>query len=173
MSFFTNLRAERLIADIKAVGDADDPAARRSFDKLVKLGPPAIPRIIDALANADKTETAGFVSVLAGLLDNKTLPLVVAGLGEGNQRTVAALTWALSSGRGYSPQLLLGMLDDPALPKAPLVSAIAAQKSRLGARDVLKHAYSQEPAEKAALFRVVADIADESLVPELLSRLEG
>jgi len=27
---------------------------------------------------------------------------------------------------------------------------------------VLKHAYSQEPAEKAALFRVVADIADES-----------
>ena len=97
MSFFTNLRAERLIADIKAVGDADDPAARRSFDKLVKLGPPAIPRIIDALANADKHETAGFVGVLASLLDNKTLPTVVAGLNDGNQRTVAAITWALSS----------------------------------------------------------------------------
>ena len=55
--------------------------------------------------------------MLASLLDNKTLPLVVAGLGDGNQRTVAAITWALSSARGYSPQLLLGMLDDPALPK--------------------------------------------------------
>ena len=76
MSFFTNLRAERLIADIKAAGDADDDAARRSFEKLGKLGPSAIPRIIDALANADKNETAGFVGVLASLLDNTTLPVV-------------------------------------------------------------------------------------------------
>jgi serine/threonine-protein kinase len=173
MSFFTNLRAERLIADIKAAGGADDDAARRSFEKLGKLGASAIPRIIDALANADKHETAGFVGVLASLLDNKTLPTVAAGLNDGNQRTVAALTWALSSARGYSPQLLLGLLDDKSVPKGPLVSAIAAQKSRLAARDVLKHAYNQEPAEKAALFRVVADIADESLVPELVSRLEG
>ena len=173
MSFFTNLRAERLIADIKAAGGADDDAARRSFEKLGQLGASAIPRIIDALANADKNETAGFVGVLASLLDNKTLPTVAAGLNDGNQRTVAALTWALSSARGYSPQLLLGLLDDKSIPKGPLVSAIAAQKSRLAARDVLKHAYNQEPAEKAALFRVVADIADESLVPELVSRLEG
>jgi eukaryotic-like serine/threonine-protein kinase len=142
MSFFTNLRAERLIADIKAAGDADDDAARRSFEKLGKLGPSAIPRIIDALANADKHETAGFVGVLASLLDNKTLPAVVAGLNEGNQRTVAAITWALSSARGYSPQLLLAMLDDKSVPKGPLVSAIAAQKSRLAAREVLKHAYN-------------------------------
>ena len=142
MSFFTNLRAERIIADIKAAGGTDDEAARRSFEKLGKLGASAIPRIIDALANADKNETAGFVSVLASLLDNKTLPAVVAGLSDGNQRTVASITWALSSSRGYTPQLLLGMLDDPAVPKAPLVSAIAAQKARLAARDVLKHAYS-------------------------------
>ena len=171
MSFFTNLRAERLIADIKAAGDADDDAARRSFEKLGKLGPSAIPRIIDALANADKNETAGFVGVLASLLDNKTLPIVVAGMNEGNQRTVAAITWALSSARGYSPQLLLGLLDDKSVPKGPLVGAIAAQKSRLAAREVLKHAYNQEPAEKAALFRVVAEIADDSLVPDLMSRL--
>ena len=173
MSFFTNLRAERLIADIKAAGDSADPAARKSFEKLGKLGPSAIPRIIDALANADKSETAGFVGVLSSLLDNKTLPAVVAGLNDGNQRTVAAITWALSTGRGYNPQLLLAMLDDPATAKGPLVSAIAAQKSRLSARDVLTHAYNQEPAEKAALFRVVAEIADASLVPELVSRLEG
>ncbi len=86
---------------------------------------------------------------------------------------MAAITWALSSSRGYSPQLLLGMLEDPAVPKGPIVSALAAHKTRLGAREVLKHAYSQEPAEKAALFRIVADIADASLVPELVSRLEG
>jgi serine/threonine-protein kinase len=173
MSFFTNLRAERLIAEVKAAGGADAPDARKSIEKLGRLGPSAIPRIVDALANADKQETAAFVGVLASLLDNKSLPALVAGLNDGNQRTMAAITWALSSARGYSPQLLLGMLEDPAVPKGPLVSALAAHKTRLGAREVLKHAYSQEPAEKAALFRIVADIADASLIPELVSRLEG
>jgi serine/threonine-protein kinase len=173
MSFFSNMRAERLIAEVKAAGDADAPAARKAIEKLGQLGASAIPRIVDALANADKQETAAFVGVLASLLDNKSLPAVVAGLNDGNQRTVAAITWALSSSRGYSPQLLLGMLDDPTVPKAPIVSALGAHKARLGAREVLKHAYSQEPAEKAALFRIIADIADASLVPELVSRLEG
>jgi len=173
MSFITNLRAERLIAAIKAAGSPDAPAAVRSYEKLAALGPSAIPRIIDALASADNQETVGFVAVLGALLDNKSLPAVAAGLVDGNQRAVTAVTTALSAGREYNPHLLLTMLDDPAMPKGPLVTAIAAQKSRLNPREVLKHAYGQEPAEKAALFRIVAEIADASLVPELLSRVEG
>jgi eukaryotic-like serine/threonine-protein kinase len=173
MSFITNLRAERLIAAIKAAGSADSPAAVSSFEKLAALGPPAIPRIIDALANADNQETAGFVAVLAALLDNKSLAAVAAGLVDGNQRTVTAVTTALASGRNYNPHMLLTLLDDPGMPKGPLVTVITAQKSRLNPREILKHAYSQEPAEKAALFRIVAEVADASLIPELLSRLEG
>ncbi|MGB5102949.1 MAG: HEAT repeat domain-containing protein [Steroidobacteraceae bacterium] len=173
MSFFTNIRADRLIAEIKATGDGEGSDARKNLEKLAKLGPSAIPRIIDALANADRSETAGFVSVLASMLDNKTLPLVIAGLADGNQRTVSAITAALSTGRGYSPQLLLGMLDNPASPKGPIVAVLGAQKARLNAREVLMRAYNQEPAEKAALFRIVSDIADASIVPELLSRIDG
>src|SRR5512134_182437 len=172
MSFFTHMRADRLIAEIKATGGSDNTEARKTLEKLAKLGPSAIPRVIDALANADRNETAGFVGVLANLLDNKTLPQVVAGLADGNQRTVSAVTAALSTARGYSPQLLLGMLDDPKTPKGPIVSVLTAQKARLNAREVLTRAYGQEPAEKAALFRIVSDIADESIVPELLSRVD-
>jgi len=173
MSFIANLRAERLIASIRAAGEPDAEEATKSFEKLARLGPSAIPRILDALATADNRETAGFVAVLTALLDNRSLAAIAAGLRDGNQRTVAAVTTALANGRGYNPQLLLSMLEDPAVPKGPLVTAIGAQKSRLAARDILKHAYAQEPAEKAALFRIVADVADPSLLPELLSRLEG
>ncbi len=173
MSFFSNMRAERLIADLKSADDADGTRARKAIEKLGKLGPAAIPRVIDALANADKQETAALVGILASNLDNKGFPLVAAGLSDGNQRTVSALTWALSTGRNYAPQLLYPLLDDPAMPKAAVVGILAAQKSRLNARDLLKHAYNQQPAEKAALFRIIGEIADESLLPELLSRLEG
>jgi serine/threonine-protein kinase len=172
MSFFTNIRAERLIAEIKATGDGGGDTAK-SLEKLARLGQSAIPKIIDALANADREETAGFVSVLATLIDNKSLPIVVTALADGNQRTAASLVAALSASRGYSPTMLLPMLDDPAMPRGPIVSILAAQKSRLSARDLLTRAYNQEPTEKAALFRIISEIADASLVPDLLSRLEG
>jgi len=171
MSFITNLRADRLIADIKAVEAGEDP--RGLLEKLARLGPAAIPRVIDALANADKQETAGFVAVLTALLDNKSFPTIAAGLADGNQRTVAALTAALANSQRYAPSMLLGLLDRPDMPKATVVGIMAAQKSRLNARDVLLRSYNQDVAEKAAMFRIVADIADESLLPELLSRLEG
>ena len=171
MSFFTNMRADRLIAEIKAAGGVD--SHRASLESLTRLGPPVIPRVLDALASADKQETTGFVAVLTALLDNKSFPVVAAGLVDGNQRTVAGAAGALSSSRNYTANLLLGLLDQPAMPKGTIVGVLTAQKARLNARDVLQRAYSLDAAEKAAMFRIVADIADESIVPEMLSRLEG
>ena len=100
MSFLTNLRADRLIADIKAAGGSGDADPSKALEKLSKLGASAIPRIVDALATADRQETAGFVNVLASLIDNKSLPIVITGLSEGNQRASSAIVAALSAARG-------------------------------------------------------------------------
>ena len=80
MSFITNLRADRLIAEIKATDQTGQTDNAKALEKLAKLGPSAIPRIIDALASAGKQETAGFVSVLSALLDYRTFPSIAAGL---------------------------------------------------------------------------------------------
>ncbi|HVN43107.1 MAG TPA: HEAT repeat domain-containing protein [Steroidobacteraceae bacterium] len=173
MSFITNLRADRLIADIKSAGQSDPAEGRKALVKLAKLGPSVIPRVIDSLANADKQETAGFVSVLTALLDNKTFPLIAEGLTDGNQRTVAAVTWALSSGKNYSLAWLYGLFEDPRVSKSAVLSILASRKQQLSARDLLQRAYNLEPADKATAFRLIGEIADESLVPELLSRLGG
>ena len=119
MSFFTNLRADRLIAEIKAAEDSD--SHKSSLEKLVRLGASAIPRILDALASADNRETAGFVAVLTALLDNKSFPAVASGLTQGNQRTVAGAATALSNSRNYPANLLFGLLDQPAMPKGTVV----------------------------------------------------
>jgi len=173
MSFFTNIRADRLIAEIKATEETAAVGGTRMLEKLAKLGPSAIPRIIDALANADKQEAAGFVSVLSSLLDNRTFHAVAEGLTDGNQRAVAGVSMALSTGQNFQASLLYPLLDNPRMPKSQVVSILAAQKSRLNARELLQRSYAQEPAEKAAMFRIVSEIADETLVPELISRLEG
>lgn len=173
MSLFTNFRADRLIAEIKAA-DWEDPAeGRRTLEKLVQLGPGAIPRVIDALATADKRETVGYVAVLSALLDNRSFAAISEGLQDGNARTAAGVTAALSRSSKYSPQLLFSLLDNPAIPKGAVISILAAQKDRLNARDLLQRAYTLEPAEKAAMFRIVDELADETLVPDLVGRLEG
>ena len=40
-------------------------------------------------------------------------------------------------------------------------------------RELLTAAYAQEPNEKAALFRIIGEVADEPALPELLGRLQG
>jgi serine/threonine-protein kinase len=173
MSFFADLRAERLIAEIRNIGDPLHPDAQRAFQKLAKIGAGAIPKILEAIMVADKKETASLVEILSQLADNKTFPIIAQGMVDGSARTVAAVGWALTSSRNYSPTLLIELLARDEMPKPAVLDIIAAQKSRFSVRDLLQHAYSQEANEKAALFRIIAELADESNVPELISRIEG
>jgi len=173
MGFFSNFRADRLIAEIRDSGDLDSPRARQGLEKLKGLGPAAIKPIVGALAGADKRETAAFVDVLAALVDNKTFPLLAQAMVEENARAVSGIAWALSSSRNYSPSLLLDLLSQPGVPRPALLSVIGAQRDRIPLRELLTAAYQQDAAEKAGLFRIISEVADEGAVDELLARVEG
>jgi len=173
MSFFSDLRAERLIEEIRSIGDPDNVEAKKAFAKLAKLGTGAIPKILDALATADKKETVAYVEILTQFVDNKTFPDFAAGLNESNPRGAQAIKWALTSSRNYTTSQLFDLLAKPDSPKAVVLDIIAAQKSRITVREILNHAYSQEANEKAALFRIIGDIADDNSVPDLIARVEG
>jgi HEAT repeat protein/tRNA A-37 threonylcarbamoyl transferase component Bud32 len=173
MSFFSDLRAERLIAEIRGIGDPLHPDSQKALQKLVKIGPGAIPKILDALAVADRKETACYVEVLSQLIDNKSFPILAQGMVECSPRTLAAIGQALTASRNYSASLLLELLGREDMPKPVILEVIAAQKGRYTVRDLLQHAYNQEANEKAALFRLIGEMADESALPELISRIEG
>jgi HEAT repeat protein/tRNA A-37 threonylcarbamoyl transferase component Bud32 len=173
MSFFADLRADRLIEEIRGIGDPMKPEAQKALAKLAKLGTGAIPKILDAVAVADKKETVAYVEILTQFVDNKTFADFAACLKEGNPRGVQAIAWALTSSRNYNPMLLLELLTQPDTPKAVVLDIINAQRARIPVRDMLNNAYTQEGNEKAALFRIIGEIADESALPDLLARVEG
>ena len=160
MSFFSDLKAERLIAEIRGIGDPLHPQAQQAFQKLAKIGPGAIPKILDALAVADKKEAGSYVEILTQLVDSKTFPILVQGLSDGSPRTIAAVSWALTASHNYPPALLIELLGREDISKPAVLEIIAAQKQRFSVRDLLQHAYSQEANEKAALFRIIGDLAD-------------
>jgi HEAT repeat protein/tRNA A-37 threonylcarbamoyl transferase component Bud32 len=173
MGFFSNFRADRLIAEVRDSGDPESPRARKALEKLKGLGGSAIQPIVGALAGADKRETAAFVDVLSALVDNKTFPVLAQAMVEENARAVSGIAWALSSSRNYSPSLLLDLLSEPGMPRPALLSVIGAQRDRIPLRDLLTAAYQQDAAEKAALFRIISEVADVGAVDELLARVEG
>jgi serine/threonine-protein kinase len=113
------------------------------------------------------------VDVLSTLVTNKTFPQFVQGLSEGGPRIAAGIAWALTSSSNYSPGLLLEALNVKGISKSALMDVIHAQRHRFNMRELLKAAYAQEANEKAALFRIIGEIADPASLTELTSRLEG
>jgi eukaryotic-like serine/threonine-protein kinase len=173
MSFFTNFRADRLITEIRSSTNPASPATQRAVAKLKGLGPGALEPIFGALPDADKNATVGFVEALSGLVSAKSFPIFVRGLIEGSPRVIAGISWALTSSRNYPPHLLIEALATPGVSKSAVLDIIIAQKQRFSVRDLLHAAYTQEANEKAALFRLVGEIADPQSIPELIGRLQG
>lgn len=173
MSFFTNIRADRFITELKEAKDVAAPATQKAIAKLRELGPGAIEPVTAALADADKIATVAFIEVLTGLVNQKTFPKFIEQMVQGSPRVIAGVAWALSSSRAYPPTLLLDALATEGVAKSALLDVITAHRSRLSVREILAAAYKQEANEKAALFRIVGELATDNDLPELIGRLNG
>jgi serine/threonine-protein kinase len=173
MSLFANYRADRLIAEVKTSGNPGSPLAQKALEKLVALGPSAIEPIVEALTTAEKRETLAYVEVLSRLIDAKTLPQLFKTMAEANGRAMSGIAWALSSSKNYPASALLDALTKPSMPKQAILDVITAQKTRFTVRELLNAAYTQEPNERAGLFKIIAEIADESSIDDLVARTEG
>ncbi|MEO8016186.1 MAG: HEAT repeat domain-containing protein [Pseudomonadota bacterium] len=173
MSFFTNIRADRFITDLKAATDVAAPQTQKAIAKLRELGAGAIEPVTAALADADKIATVAYIEVLTGLVTQKTFPIFIQSMVTGSPRVVAGVAWALSSSRAYPPTMLLDALGTEGIAKSALLDVITAHRTRLSVRELLGAAYKQEANEKAALFRILGELATDNDLPELVGRLNG
>ena len=173
MKFLDDLKAERLIEEIRATGEMQSPKAQQALAKLAKLGISGIPKILETLPVAGKQETLAYVEILTQNLDQKSFSLLEEALTDNNPRTNAAVSWAMSSSRNFPISMIFDMLRKPAIPKPIVLDVLNAHRSRLGIRELLSHAYEQENNEKVALFKIIAEIADDNSVMELIARVEG
>ena len=173
MSLFANYRADRLIAEVKSSGNPGSPLAQKALEKLTALGSDAIDAIVDALATAEKREATAYVEVLSRLIDTKTLPILLKTMSEASGRAMSGIAWALSTSKNYPAHALLDALSKTGMPKQALLDVITAQKVRYTVRELLNAAYAQEPSERNGLFKIIAEIADESSVDDLVARIEG
>ncbi|MCZ6912651.1 MAG: HEAT repeat domain-containing protein [Proteobacteria bacterium] len=158
---------------VMELGEVESPAAVKALEKLSTLGGSAVPPVLEALAHADKKQTVAYVDILSQTLTDKTFALYGEGLKEKNERVVAGIAWAMTSSNTYNPSLLLELLRDPDTDKAAVISVLKHNIKRLNIYELLRVAYKVEPHEKAAIFGLIASIATEDMVPDLIERMEG
>ena len=173
MSIFGGFRADQLIGQLISETDANSRTSETLVERLKNLGQKVIPKAIDALAMSDKNHTMLFVDILASQVSDKTLPYYKEGLADGGERVIAGTAWALSSSHNYDPNNLLDFLDDPEVSKPSLIEILKVHKQSLNVHELLRKAYELEPAEKAALFKIIEDVADKDMVPDLINRMGG
>src|SRR4051812_1419188 len=173
MSFFTNIRADRFITELKGATDVAAPQTQKAISKLRELGAGAIEPVTAALADADKIATVAYIEVLTGLVTQKPFPKFIESMVTGSPRVIAGVAWALSSSRAYPPTMLLDALNTEGLAKSALLDVITAHRSRLSVRELLAAAYKQDANEKAALFRILGELATDNDLSELIGRLHG
>jgi len=166
-------RADQLISQLVSEVDANSPAAHKLVERLKKIGPKVIPRIVDALAMSDKSHTIVFVDILASYVSDKTLKFYKDGLSDGGERVVKATAWALSSSNNFNVNALLDFFDEDEVSKPALIAVLKVHKADLSVHDLLRRAYELEPKEKAALFAIIEDVVTADMVPDLIARMGG
>ncbi|MFK7888560.1 MAG: HEAT repeat domain-containing protein [Gammaproteobacteria bacterium] len=173
MKLFRNLKADKLTKQLITLREHDTDAAKKAISALEAVGDSAVPKVVDALALADKRQMVTFVELLGRLLTEKNADAYFESLTSDSGRAVAGVAWALSTSRNYNPNRLVDLLEREDISKAKLFEIIEAQKKNIDARRLLRHAYELGPAEKEQCMRIIDNLADETLLPELITRVDG
>ena len=173
MNFISSLKAERCITQLLTQRDVNTPESRKALESLRKLGPSVIPKLIDAFATAEKEQSQALIQTLGSQITDKTFREVAAGLGHSNQRSVAGVVAALGATTTYDANQLIELLGREDVSVPAVIDALRANKRRLNPRELLRRSYDLEPREKSAVFKIIAEIATEELVPDLIGRLQG
>lgn len=170
---FGSFMAGPLLARIRSPADLESPLGRKAAARLRKIGGPALRKTVTELETADKDRGQALSRLLGILVSARTLPDAMQLMPQVNAKGLKGLVWALSNSKDYNPNKLLDYLKQEDMPRASVLEILSAQQDRLEVRQLLSRAYQAETTEKSALFRLVADNATESVLPELISRLSG
>jgi len=173
MSEFGSFMAGPLLARIRSPADLESPLGKKAAARLRKIGAPALRKTVAELETADKERAQALSRLLGILISARTLPDAVQLMTQVNTKALKGLVWALSNSKDYNPNKLLDYLQQEDVPRASILEILSAQQERLEVRQLLTRAYQAEATEKSALFKLIAENATESVVPELISRLSG
>lgn len=168
MGLLDTYRINKAITTLLASQDAASAETMQAVAVLKRLGPSAIPKLIEALGKVHNPQA--LVALLATLVQNTTLPLFGEGLASANARIIGGVTEVLMQATTYDPNRLLEFFTDPRIAKATLGKLLTARKDTLQPEHVLRCLDTVRAEERPLLLSLVRHIATAATVPALVRR---
>ena len=162
-SFQTNKAISVLLSDQAATTSE----SKQAFTRLKKIGPSAIPKLIDACSLSQNTKA--IESLLANFVSDRILDLYIKGL-TGNQQTVATIIRVLSKATTYDPNLLSEYFSDNDTSKQALADILLSHKDRVELRQIIGLLDKVSASTRPVLYRLLDKIVKEDAIPLLINK---
>lgn len=175
MSLLSGFQANRAIATILTEDAGATAEGKRALYKLKQIGEPAIPKLIEALENAQHTAT--LEQFLVGFVRNSSLPLFLVGLANGDQGIVDGVTRVLKRAQDFNPNELFPYFSQPVdgeeVSKTALGAILTAHAERINPNILLGLLDQVDSKVRPILYRLLDGIVNEALVPAISQRLDS
>ncbi|MDZ7827842.1 MAG: HEAT repeat domain-containing protein [Gammaproteobacteria bacterium] len=170
MGVLSQIRTDRLIGRLLSEDNVNSSTSNEIVGKLRREPASAITALFARLDQAPDDEFRNIVAGLYRLLNDDTLEYYIDALRSGHARKVRAVAKILGSSGRFNPNRLIPLIADADIPKSTLIKSLSEHQKRLNPELLLRYATQLETAEHHALFKVIGNIAQPSIVPRLLNR---
>jgi len=167
-------RASRNVVRCLSAPDLMDDNGRRCLRSLQAVPASAITSLFARLSLADNAEIQRIREILIFLLDDESLSSYYEGLlSAAHPQVLGTTVRILSHSRTYDPDKLLDLFDRREISRASLLQILTSRKEALSGVALLRKIYTLEPNERVAMFKILNQIADKTLVPELVNQVSA
>lgn len=165
------IRADGLINQV--LSKKSNNNYQKDIIKLKKIAKIAIPKLAARFETISKEEAKQIVDVLTNLARTEYADYFRPLFSNNSNYVRDGVVKALSQSNNIDPNHFIELLEDSDVSKPMLMTFLTAQKQKVNGSKLLRYAYKLEHNEQAGLFRLLENIADDSLVPELINRIDS
>ena len=164
------IRVDGLIDQVLSNGSSSDQ--QKGIKKLQKIAKSSIPKLADRLETTNKEESKQIIEVLTNLATTENAEFFRPLFSHQNNLVRDGVTEAMSKSNNIDPNRFVDLFEKNNASKPMLITILTAQKYKVNASKLLRYAYKLDHADQSALFRLLESIASDTLVPELINRVD-
>jgi len=164
------IRVDGTIDQIISQGAGSD--YQKNLSKLVKISSKAIPKLAERLDGAGSEVSKTIVMILTDLATLKNTEHFKPLFSHQSSQVREGVVEALSKSADIDPNRFVDLFEKQNASKSMLINLLTAQKQKVNGSKLLRYAYKLEHNDQAALFKLLESIAGDTIVPELVNRVD-
>ena len=164
------IRVDGTIDQIITQGSGSD--YQKNLAKLQKIANKAIPKLADRLDGANQEQAISIIKILSDLATVKNAEYFKTLFSHQSNQVRDGVVEALSKSPDVDPNRFVDLFEKQNASKPMIISLLTAQKQKVNGSKLLRYAYKLEHNDQAALFKLLETIAGDTIVPELVNRVD-